>query len=217
MKSGILCCILCCFCSNCLAEITNIDPGADDTSFFYNSYEMPGFPKNAKLDGRMITLDFYFCNDKLVRAQKVEIELVIIQDDKLGVAPRENSLVTGYLINSDSLPLTESILFPNTLTMPAQIWSVPGYILPDGTEYLPAQKGYRMLFTGTRSKPLVFSGIHFDVKTPALFGRKIIGCRLTLSNYLDYNKKTGIWLNPIHISKKIPDHAVPKSSNVTSD
>ncbi len=203
--------LLVCYYVNGIAETICIDPGPEDTSFFYNSYEIPGALESKRLNGQIIPVDIYFGKDKQLCTKKAEIELVILQDDKMGVWPQCVSVVTGYLIQSGGTPLTEPAGFTDMMRMPAQIWPESEYRLSDNTRYIPSQTGYKAVFTGTGSKPLVFSGIHFEIKTPVISGRKIIGLRLTISNYHDFNARNHTWRNPISILQKSPVRIIPGS------
>lgn len=149
------------------------------------------------LNGQSESLDVFFDNnDFLVSAGYTSfiVDLFINQSGAIGTWPTNTYCVTGYLIDAAGNPLSSAVYFPESASIPAQVWPGWPYYLPDGTQYLPATEMFEAQFSGAPVygnpggyyiNPIIFSGVHFDITFPLSPTNALIGGRIVLANFDD--------------------------------
>lgn len=149
------------------------------------------------LNGQSQSVNIFFTNNEFLVAagfSSATIDLFISQSGPIGTWPTNRYCVTGYLIDAAGNPVTPPVGFPDSGSIPAQVWSGWPFYLPDGTQYLPATKMFESQFSGNivygssagfYINPIVFSGIHFDIKYPVSPANEILGGRIVIANFDD--------------------------------
>jgi len=149
----------------------------------------------ASLDGQHQSVDIFFANDDfLVDAgyASFTVDLFINETGTIGIWPTNEYCVIGYLIDAAGNPLSTPVSFPDSGTLPAQVWPGWPYYMPDGTQYLPAAKMFEAQFAGSPVygnpagfyvNPIIFSGVHFDIKFPVCPADSVVGGRLVIASF----------------------------------
>ena len=149
------------------------------------------------LNGQTQSVNIFFNdNDFLVSVggSSFFMDLFINESGAIGTWPTNQYFVTGYLIDAAGNPLSASVSFPDSGSIPAQVWPGWPFYLPDGTEYLPATKMFEAQFAptpiygnpgGYYNNPIIFSGVHFDITYPVSPTDNIIGGRVVIANFND--------------------------------
>jgi hypothetical protein len=149
------------------------------------------------LNGQTQSVNIFFTNDEYLVAAGLSsftLDLFINQSGPVGAYPTNGYCVTGYLIDAAGNPLSSPLCFPDSGTIPEQSWLGWPFYLPNGTEYLPATKMFESQFAGTPIygnsggyfvNPIIFSGVHFDIKYPNSPTNEVLGGRIVIANFTD--------------------------------
>ena len=160
------------------------------------------------LNGQSQSVNIFFNDDDfLVGAgyTSFTMDLFINETGTIGIWPTNEYCVIGYLIDAAGNPLSTPVNFPDSGTIPAQVWPGWPYYMPDGTQYLPATKMFEAQFAGTPVygnpagfyvNPIIFSGVHFDIRFPACPADSVVGGRIVIANF---NEPILISPNPVPV------------------
>jgi hypothetical protein len=183
--------------TNTKATFVTLDPGAIGTNTsFIQDFSILNTVAGSGLNGQSQSLDIFFTNSEFLVAagfNGLTVDLFINQSGPLGTWPTNPFTVTGYLMDAAGNPLSTPASFPDSGTMPAQIWPDWPYYLPNGTQYLPETKIYESLFPGTLIygnpngyyvNPITFSGIHLNITYPTGPTNTVLGGRIVMSGSL---------------------------------
>lgn len=178
------------------AAIVIVDPGntGTNTSYIQDFYVLNSL-NGTVLNGQSQSFDIFFTNNEFLVAAGFTgftIDLFINQSGDVGTWPTNSYSVMGYLMDAAGNPTTASVPFPDSGTMPAQVWPDWPFYLSDGTQYLPATKIYESKFSGSRIygnpngyyiNPITFSGVHFDITSPIDPTNTLMGGRIVIANF----------------------------------
>lgn len=147
------------------------------------------------LNGESQSVNVFFADNAFLVTpgyNSFTVDLFINQSGAIGTWPTNEYFVTGYLIDAAGNPLSPSVSFPDSGTIPAQVWRGWPFYLPDGTQYLPATKMFEAQFAaapvygnpaGYYINPIIFSGVHFDITYPLSPMNAVIGGRIVIANF----------------------------------
>jgi hypothetical protein len=169
--------------------------GAETNISYIQDFSVLDTLSGTSLNGQSQSMNVFFSdNDFLVSAgyTSFTMDLFINESGAIGTWPTNQYCVTGYLIDAAGNPLSAPVSFPDSGTIPAQVWPGWPYYLPDGTEYLPPTKMFEARFAGTLIygnpggfyiNPIIFSGVHFDITYPVSPTDNVIGGRVVIANF----------------------------------
>ncbi|HEY1788797.1 MAG TPA: hypothetical protein VGJ73_11600 [Verrucomicrobiae bacterium] len=180
------------------ATIVTIDvPSAAPNVSYLQDFSVLDPFEGTLLNGQSESVNIFFTDSEFLvaaGASSFTVDLFINESGPVGAQPANGYSVTGYLIDAAGNPLSPSIAFPDSGTIPAQVWTGWPFYLPGGTEYLPATQMFEAQFGGTRIygnpsgyyiNPVIFSGIHFDITFPVSPMNVVMGGRLVIANFVD--------------------------------
>ena len=180
------------------AIITTMEVPAPGTSLSYiQDFSVLDGLNGTVFNGQSQSVNVFFVDNEFLVAAgytSFTVDLFINQSGDVGTWPTNGYCVTGYLIDAAGNPLSSPTSFPDTASIPAQIWPGWPFYMPDGTQYLPATKMFEAQFSGTPVygnpggfylNPNIFSGVHFDIKYPASQMNTILGGRIVIANYVE--------------------------------
>jgi hypothetical protein len=172
-------------------------PNVGTTISYMQDFTVLNPLEGAILNGQTQSVNIFFTNNNFLVAAGLSsftVDLFINQSGPIGAWPTNGYCVTGYLIDAAGNPLSSEICFPDSGTFPEQSWVGWPFYLPNGTEYLPATKMFESQFAGTPIygdsagyfvNPIIFSGVHFDIKYPNSPTNEVLGGRIVIANFTD--------------------------------
>jgi hypothetical protein len=149
------------------------------------------------LNGQSYSLNVFFDDNNFLVAAgytSFTMDLFVNQSGAIGAWPADGCCVTGYLIDAAGNPLSSAVSFPDSGSVPAQVWPGWPFYLSDGTEYIPPTKMFEAQFSGVNIygnpggyyiNPIIFSGVHFDIKYSVSPTNEVIGGRIVIANFID--------------------------------
>jgi hypothetical protein len=183
---------------NARAVIVTIDAPTPGTMIsYFQDFSVLDALGGTTLNGQSQSVDVFFADNNFmvaVGSSSFTVDLFINQSGPIGTYPTNDFCLTGYLIDAAGNPLSPPVSIAGSGTIPAQVWPDWPFYLPNGTEYLPATTMFEAEFSGTiiygnpagyYVDPIIFSGIHFDLKYPTGPARVVAGGRLVMVNFDD--------------------------------